>query len=197
MPRPKTISDEQILEVARQCFRNHGHGISTREIAKEVGISQSVLFQRFGGKETMFLRAMMPSPPDVDALLVRENDQSARDYVRAVVLRMVSHFRQVVPALMHLMTYPNFDVAQIGDAHEHLLASTLQSELTARLRCLADAGGIANTSCEAAANALIALAHTAGMHSVIQPVEDASGGQLDQHVDALVDVLWTGMKPRS
>ena len=58
MTRPKTISDEELLAVARKLFRTHGHAVSTRQIAEGAGISEAILYQRFGNKEHLFFAAM-------------------------------------------------------------------------------------------------------------------------------------------
>ena len=38
MGRPKTISDDAVLRIARDVFRAHGHTATTREVAQAVGI---------------------------------------------------------------------------------------------------------------------------------------------------------------
>lgn len=58
MARPKKISDEDLLEIARECFFEKGPQISTREIAERAGLSQPALFKRFKTKEDLFLAAL-------------------------------------------------------------------------------------------------------------------------------------------
>ncbi|MBN2342694.1 MAG: TetR/AcrR family transcriptional regulator [Deltaproteobacteria bacterium] len=58
MVRPKKISDDEVLEIARQCFLEKGPQVSTLEIAKRVGLSQPTLFKRFKTKEDLFLAAL-------------------------------------------------------------------------------------------------------------------------------------------
>jgi AcrR family transcriptional regulator len=60
MPRPKQISDEEILEVARECFLKSGVSVSAQVIADRVGLSQPALFKRFGTKDELVLRALAP-----------------------------------------------------------------------------------------------------------------------------------------
>ena len=64
MGRQKTISDEQVLRVARDLFRDKGHTATTREIAQAAGISEAILYQRFGSKDDLFFAAM-PSYSDL------------------------------------------------------------------------------------------------------------------------------------
>src|SRR5262245_60647331 len=51
MGRHKTISDDEVLQVARGLFREKGHTATTREIAEAAGISEAILYQRFGSKD--------------------------------------------------------------------------------------------------------------------------------------------------
>lgn len=57
--RPKTISDEEILEVVRTCVLNEGPAVSTQIIAEQVGVSQATLFKRFGNKVHLISRALL------------------------------------------------------------------------------------------------------------------------------------------
>ena len=59
-PRPRQISDEEILEGACECFLEHGPGVSTQVIAERLGISQAALFKRFNTKEELMISALMP-----------------------------------------------------------------------------------------------------------------------------------------
>ncbi len=67
MGRQKTITDEAVLHVARTIFRDRGHTATTREIAQAAGISEAVLYQRFGSKDELFFAAMRPHGPDIRA----------------------------------------------------------------------------------------------------------------------------------
>ncbi|MBN2525186.1 MAG: TetR/AcrR family transcriptional regulator [Deltaproteobacteria bacterium] len=58
MVRPKIVSDEKVLEVARNCFLEKGPQVSTQEIAQKTGISQATLFKRFKTKEDLFIAAV-------------------------------------------------------------------------------------------------------------------------------------------
>ena len=197
MPRSKTISDEDVLAVARLNFQRHGHSVSTRIIAKETGLSQATLFQRFGSKRDMFLRAMMPPPPDIEALLCRPEGCSARAYVLIVLERLVEHFRSLMPSFMLLMTYPDFDPSLVSGAHEHLLAHRLEQELAARLREMEQGGELASHPPEAMAATVIGLAHTLGMHSSLHEQEATPlPGFGKESLEAILEVIWAGMGSR-
>lgn len=70
MGRPKQVTDDQIVCAARRCFLARGAGVSASEIAAELGVSHTTLFNRFGSKEGLMLAALGPSShlPWLDAL---------------------------------------------------------------------------------------------------------------------------------
>ncbi len=53
MGRPRTVSDEVILEAARSVFLEHGPSASTQAIADRLSLSQAALFKRFGTKHVL------------------------------------------------------------------------------------------------------------------------------------------------
>jgi AcrR family transcriptional regulator len=60
MGRPKEVTNEQIVAEARRCFLARGAGISAADIARELGVSHTTLFNRFGSKEGLMLAALGP-----------------------------------------------------------------------------------------------------------------------------------------
>ncbi|HIK90782.1 MAG TPA: TetR/AcrR family transcriptional regulator, partial [Planctomycetes bacterium] len=61
MARPRTISDDQILQTARECFLQHGPSVATDVIADQLGVSPQALFKRFHSKQDLMLAAIAPS----------------------------------------------------------------------------------------------------------------------------------------
>jgi AcrR family transcriptional regulator len=58
MVRPKTISDDDLLKIAGECFMEEGPHVATRVIAERAGISQPALFKRFKTKENLLMAAL-------------------------------------------------------------------------------------------------------------------------------------------
>src|SRR6516162_1391376 len=87
MGRQKTITDDEVLRVARDIFLAHGHTATTREIAQAAGISEAILYQRFGSKNELFFAAMHPQGLDVEQLLgPGDPSQDALPYLRTTVI---------------------------------------------------------------------------------------------------------------
>lgn len=64
MSRPRQYEDEVLLAATRECLQRHGPTVSTAVIAERAGVSQGLLFQRYGTKEEL-LRAALAPPCDV------------------------------------------------------------------------------------------------------------------------------------
>ena len=58
--RPQTVTDQKIIDAARDIFINHGTKASVQLIADRVGLSQPAIFKRFGTKKKLIIRALKP-----------------------------------------------------------------------------------------------------------------------------------------
>jgi AcrR family transcriptional regulator len=191
--RAKTIADEKILRLARQVFREGGHAASTRDIARAAGISQGVLFQRFGSKEALFLRAMTPEQPDLDKLLGPYPPARARTDLKRIAERLVEYLGTLAPTLLHVLANPALDHRQLRTWHDQLPFAPVLSALTARFKRLKRDGLIGPVDPAASAQLLLAAAHAAAL----LPILDYGGHHKPQptSVQSLVTILWTGLAP--
>jgi len=193
MARPKTISDEEVLRIARDIFRAGGHTATTREIARAAGISEAILYQRFGNKDHLFFAAMHPSGPDVERLLgPADPTGDGREYLHQTVVRIGEYLAGVIPVALRLMTHPSFDHTSFARA-QPTAHESLQQALAVRLEALARRGRIAAPSPPAAARLLVSLAHDwalAGVFSHEAPTRRV------RRLKEMVDVVWRGLRPR-
>ena len=193
MGRHKTISDDDVLDVARQVFRERGHSATTREVAEAAGISEAVLYQRFGSKDDLFFAAMHPRGPDVEELLgPKDPPDDALAYMRAVAIRIGKHFAEVIPVALRIMTHPSFDHGALARA-QPTNAAVLKEGLTQRLASLARRRRIAAGSESAAARLLVSLAHDWALGGVLSP---GSQSNRERALKELVDIVWEGFRPR-
>jgi AcrR family transcriptional regulator len=189
MTRPKTITDDEILAVAREIFRTKGHAATTREIAVAAGISEGVLYQRFGSKNELFFASMSPSAPDVEKLLGPEPPQGeASAFVRGVLLRLSAHFAEVIPLALHVMTHPSFEPTTLARAIAS--ATRLQEGLTRRLAWFESKKRLRKSTAEAAARLLVSLAHDSAVTG-----HSCSPAQRNADMEALATLIWSGIAP--
>jgi AcrR family transcriptional regulator len=193
MGRHKTISDDDVLGVARRVFRERGHSATTREVAEAAGISEAVLYQRFSSKDDLFFAAMHPRGPDIEELLGPEDPpDDALAYVRAVVVRIGKYFAEVIPVALRIMTHPSFDHGALARA-QPTGAAVLKEGLTVRLASLAGRKRIAKRTESAAARLLVSLAHDWALGGVLSP---GSRSNRDRALKEMVDIVWQGLRPR-
>jgi AcrR family transcriptional regulator len=190
MGRQKTISDDEVLRIAREVFRTQGHTATTREIAQTAGISEAVLYQRYGSKDELFFAAMRPQQPDIDRLFgPREPSQGAHPYLRTVVVRLGEHFAEVIPLALRMLMHPSFDPAALSRAQPGGPAP-VQEALVERLEFFARREGMRLSRPAVTARLLVGLAHDWALRR--------AHGNSSEGVRALremVDVVWEGLRP--
>jgi AcrR family transcriptional regulator len=191
--RAKTIDDDEILRHARAIFGKDGPAASTRHIADAAGISQAVLYQRFGSKEQMFLRAVTPDPPDVEVLLGPYPPRDVRlDLVR-IGDRIAEYLRSLMPTLLHVVAHSELSHAKLLELHRGMAFHPLVAALVARFERLRDDGLVARVDAAAAARAFLAVVHSAVFFELMM-----HGKPTARHaspVEALLQVLWEGLAP--
>lgn len=200
MTRQKTISDEDLLAVARKVFREHGHVAPTREIARQAGISEGVLYQRFGSKEGLFFAAMVPREPDFELLLGPNPPQGdPRAFLHDTLKRMAAHFSEVIPLALQVITHPSsgrfsFEHAGTGLAH-------LRKALGVRLQWFEGQGRIRRATAAPTAQLLLSLAHDWAISHVPHgphghPVGAARNShRREKELEEMADIVWQGIRP--
>lgn len=194
MGRHKTISDEEVLRIARAAFLKHGHTATTREIAEAAGISEAVLYQRFASKDQLFFAAMHPTGPDVERLLGPEDPpDDARAYLADVVVRVGKHLAEVIPVALRILTHPSLGPAALARVQPPGPAA-LREGLAQRIASLARRNRIATSSEATTARLLLSIAHDWALTSALAHGPSPRGVR---ELKELVDVVWKGLRPRS
>lgn len=99
MGRPRSVDDAQILEAARRCFLKHGASVSTAVIAREIGVSHTTVFNRFGTKEALMIAALGPGG-DVPWVVQLEAGPDGRALVAQLAeigTAIIAYFRDLMP----------------------------------------------------------------------------------------------------
>ena len=98
MVRPRTISDQEILNTARKCFLEHGPSVSTDVIAKELGVSSQAIFKRFHSKQDLLVECVKPCGPPAWSNLVERgpDDRPFRDQLTELLQELAVFFTDVV-----------------------------------------------------------------------------------------------------
>jgi AcrR family transcriptional regulator len=191
MGRPKTISDDAILRIARDVFREHGHTATTREVAQAVGISEAILYQRFASKDALFFAAMHAQGPEIEELLGPEEPTGdAREYLSDVLARLGKYFAEVIPLALRVMMHPSFDPASLSRTTPGGPAE-LREGLARRIAWLAARGGLRATDQVMLARLILSLAHDWALG-----VAFAHGSvPSDRRLQDFLGILWEGLEP--
>jgi len=61
--RPRSVTDEDIIDAARACLLDVGPAVSVAAIGQRLGITGPAVLKRFGSKENLVMRALLSEPP--------------------------------------------------------------------------------------------------------------------------------------
>ena len=107
MPRKKNTSDEVILDAARNVFLADGIGASTKKIAANAGVSEGVLFQRYGQKKALFFRAMrLPAADFKEALASSSRCVRPQEALLILAISSLEYLRSVMPMVTLVLSHP-------------------------------------------------------------------------------------------
>ena len=195
MGRPKEVTDEQIVVAARRCFLERGAGVSAAEIARELGVSHTTLFNRFGSKEALMVAALGPPEkvPWVAALDAGPDDRPIRD-------QLVEHGKVIAAYFEKLQA--GFAVLQaVGISPGKIFRSrkgdpppvqTFRA-LTAWLRRAQSQGRLAECDVETLAATILGAMHNRAFTARVcgQSPAPVAG---ERHVERFIDLLWNGIR---
>jgi AcrR family transcriptional regulator len=139
MPRPRTVSDEQIFEAASRAVARVGPArLTLADVGKEVGLSPATLLQRFGSKRGLLLAFARSSAGYSQAQFA-----AIRDAARSPLLAIFETGRcyaLMAPSADELLNHLAFLQIDLSDAdfYEVALANARESGAEIR-RLVADA----------------------------------------------------------
>ena len=106
MPRIPSITNEQILNAAREVFLERGISASTLEIARRAGVSEGTLFKRFSTKVKLFLASMgMPGIPEwVESMESYVGREDVKEALVELSLQIIQSLQERLPRMMMMQT---------------------------------------------------------------------------------------------
>lgn len=189
MGRKKQVTDEVILDAARGVFVEKGYAGSTTDIAQKAGVSEAVLFQRYGTKLDLFFTSMLPPAPDIAS---RSADLDVHTALLDTVTEIRNYFRQVMPSLIQLASHPSFALDQLTKRNADYPLLTLYGLLSSQLEPYSKAGAVTSNKrrIETAIMTLLATLHSLALFELI----GVHGGAFpDQMLQELVEFVIAGI----
>ncbi|HEY9648495.1 MAG TPA: TetR/AcrR family transcriptional regulator [Chroococcidiopsis sp.] len=196
MGRSKVITDEQILEAAREVFLAEGFGASTVDIARRAGVSEGSIFKRFSTKEKLFVLAMgePPIPPWAENLETLPGKGDPQENLVDLSLQMIAFFREVMPRVLMLKSKgllppPPILMTKFESPIQRdlkLLAAYLKSEMElGRIR-----------PCDPTILAMTLFGMSSN-HALIEYIEGESNSDEStrQFAQGFIRLLWDGLAP--
>ena len=209
MSRIPRITNQQILEAARQVFLQQGFGASTLEIAQQAGISEASIFKRFSTKEELFFAAMgIPEKPlwmnELESLCGKGD---LKENLINICLQIMEFYHEVLPRIMMLRSRGNA-IAELGGKEPKpmrdvkVLTAFLEREINQdRLRpCDPQTvahillGSLMNYVFLEQMSSKVSMATAeSGIETYLSSGDPAT--EVSAFVQSLVDIVWQGIAP--
>jgi AcrR family transcriptional regulator len=182
-----------MLAAARDVFLKHGVFGSTKEIAKVAGVSEAALFKRYSTKAQLFMAAMAPPSPGIDAIVARAAaTRSARQGLHALSLEVLDYFRIAIPMVLPLVSHPTFAASDATRNFDSSPALDLVRAIAEHLRAERARERLKVEDPRAAAALLVAALHSIALFEIMGFHD---GAMPKAGVRTLVDALWHGLEP--
>jgi AcrR family transcriptional regulator len=195
MARTAAITDQQILDAARDAFLAEGFQASTIDIARRAGVSHGTLFKRFVTKDDLF-RTALGLPPDPDWLAGLANSAGQgdlHDNLETLVQNIMASFAEILPRLVALRARgfaaePRHHVDPDSPPARFIRAFSayLQAEMDLGRARPCDPAVLAHALQGPAVN--FVLMETFG-------AADASRPSRQEFATRLIDLVWRGVAP--
>ena len=140
--RPITLTDDALLDIARDVFLERGLEATTSQIAKRARISESVIFYRYKTKEALFtavFERQLTIPPAFSKLSWCAGAGEIAEQLFDAGMGLVEVFQRVLPFMMMAWVSPtklNVLAKHARDAHplKREMIGTLQRYFEAEMK---------------------------------------------------------------
>jgi AcrR family transcriptional regulator len=192
MGRNKEVPDDEILRRAREVFLAGGHDVPVRELAGAVGLSPATLYQRFGGKDELFLKALMPTPPSLETWPNVGDTDEGIEFLLRLADHIAAWLDEALPLVLRLVAHPNLSKVFLQGDHG-ALRDHLTAPVAARLETLRVSGRMrSDLSPTETADLLVSLAHDSVVASALS---QGSHPRDPETLRRRVNQLWLGLRP--
>lgn len=194
MGRPKQVTDKQILIAARRCFLKHGAGVPTTDIARELGVSHTTVFNRFGSKEALMIAALGPPAevPWVKALEAGPDERPIRQQLLEHA-KVMSAFFQDLQAGLGVLQAAGIDRGKVFRRSKSVAAPEKAFHaLVAWLERAQSQGRMANCDAKTLASSILSALHGWAFFARVRGKSTASATG-ERYVERFIELLWDGI----
>jgi AcrR family transcriptional regulator len=194
MGRPKEVTDQEILAAARRCLLERGAAVSAQDIGRELGVSHTTLFNRFGSKEALMIAALGPPEhvPWVASLEAGPDERPVRQQLVEHAKVMSAYFGELQAGLA-LLRAAGVAPGKVYGRHKGD-PPPLQAfrALTGWLRRAQKQGRLARCDVDTLAATILGALHGWAFTARVcgQSTAPAAG---ERHVERFIELLWKGI----
>lgn len=196
MARPRTISDDQILQTARDCFFEHGPSVATDVIAERLGVSPQALFKRFHSKHDLMIAAVAPTgqAPWIPMLEAGPDDRALPEQLTDILMELAEFFVDI-SRRMSVLRWSGMDPKKLLERYDEAPPLMDIRVLSGWLERAADRGLIREIDFRATAMMMLTSMHGPAMLTDMLG-QHPTGHSRIEYVSFMVDMLLQGMVPR-
>ncbi|MEA5604381.1 TetR/AcrR family transcriptional regulator [Nostoc sp. UHCC 0252] len=209
MARIPRITNQQILEAARQVFLQQGFGASTLEIAQQAGISEASIFKRFSTKEKLFFAAMgIPEKPLwVNELESLSGKGDLKENLIKICLQIMEFYNEVLPQIVMLRSrgnaFPELGGKEPGPIRDfQALTAFLEDEINQNRLRPCDPKTVAHILLGSLMNYVFLeqISSQVSRETATLPIgtclnSEAHATEVSAFVQGFVDIVWQGIAP--
>lgn len=195
--RPQTVTDEQILKVARKVFLENGPQASVDLIAKELNLSQPALFKRFGTKRALMVKAMQ-APKEIKWFEIIDKGPDDRPFPEQLkeVAEIISKFLKTIQPVMQFIQTTDISPMELMADNEIPPPVKGILKLTAWLERCYEKGLIREVNFQQAA---VGIMGTIQFNTFAKTFLRSFGMvpeilNTENSLDGLPDLIWNGLK---
>lgn len=185
------ISNERLLEVAREVFLEFGIRATTLEVATRAGVAEGTIFHRFKSKDELFRSAMQFDPDQALAFVESLPSQAGKGDLRATLVRFAEAFlelgRVAVPVMMMSWSNPESQLCgPFTDERSQRFRRVVRA-ISAFFQAEMDGGRLRRKDPEVLARMLLGSLHHYCLSELV--AQDVGGFTLPNFAKDVVDVL--------
>jgi AcrR family transcriptional regulator len=191
--RPVVISDEKILDTARDVFLEHGIRATTAEVALRARISEGTIFHRFKSKDALFRAAMRFDPETgpqlVESLMPRAGEADLRTSLIQLGKQLLQLGRVILPVMMMSWSNPSGEYSLEKLVNRRTGFQSPLRSLCAFLQAEMDLGRLAQSDVQVLGRAFMGGLRDYCMTELLNR-DEPHRPAMESFVEGLVDLLF-------
>jgi len=193
--RPRTISDDQILSTALDCFLEHGPFVSMDVIAESLNVSSQALFKRFGTKQELLLASVAPcdSAPWLSLVEAGPDERPLEEQLREILGQLADFFVDIARRVS-VLRFSGVEPKELMGRFDEPPPLVDIRTLSGWLERAAARGLIRPVDVRAMAMLMLTSMHGPAMLTDMLG-QHPTGHSRDEYVMFMVDTLMQGLRP--